>query len=125
MIICNSGSNLLFRIRVRDRSTFLFWACNGMHLQTLNNKAVCLWCALHVKRIWTGGMLEEIYKMHIRRFVLSTRLKRRQSISQQNSISPYHNRDSMTYMPGRISVCRVLCVIRFFHTSESHVLHVT
>jgi hypothetical protein len=69
--------------------------------------------------------MEEICKMCIRRFMLSTCLKRRQSISQQNSVSPYHNRDSMAFMPGRISVYRAHCVIRLFHTSDSHELHVT
>jgi hypothetical protein len=70
--------------------------------------------------------MEKIYKMHIGRFMLSTRLKRRQSISQQNSVSPYHNRDSMTYMPGRISVCRVHCVIqRLFSHLGTHTQNVT
>ena len=48
-------------------------------------------------------------KMHIGRFMLSTRLQKSQSISQQNSVSPYHNQESKTYVPGHISVCRVHC----------------
>jgi hypothetical protein len=72
-----------------------------------------------------GGMEKNTYKMHIVRFMPS-RLTRRQSYSQHNSKSPYHNRDSMTFMPVRISVCKVHCVIqRLFHTFESHTLHVT
>jgi hypothetical protein len=70
-------------------------------------------------------MGKNTYDMHIVRFMPSTRLTRKQTCSQHNSISPYHNRDNMTFMPRRISVCRIHCVIRFFRTFESHMLHAT
>ena len=43
---------------------FLFRASKGMYLLTLNNKADYLWCALHMKYIWTGGDGKDLQKAY-------------------------------------------------------------